>query len=367
MFRKITEWVKNLFTSKKHNVQTTAAANNEPTQTSTPKQVTTLSADDWNRIERALEQELPLPGQVLASKKGGYTVSILGTYAFMPKTLAHYLKGHTPDKMLGKQIMVYIRSVKDSHIVVSHIEFVKEAYSKLAIGDTYDAVVAKICDGHLLVYIPKNELYVNVSQVELSWSYDVTVGDYTTGQEVKVRIIKKDSIEKIQASIRQAGDGNPYEKRINDYKVGDVLSGKVINVVEFGAFVKISEGVVGLLHRSEVRWGEPVTDMRELFKYGDMMRVMVSRIDHEQGRIFLSLKRLNMEQIADTFKVGKMVSAYIADTTDESVTLEMPYGLTAQIKQLRFAKKGIVPIEGETISVKVLSYSAVSNNVRIAL
>lgn len=364
MFRQITEWVKNLFASKKHNVQTTAAANNEIQR---PKQTSALSADDWNRIERALEQQLPLTAQVLASKKGGYTVSILGTYAFMPKTLAHYLKGHTPNKLLGKQIMVYVRSVNDSHIIVSHIEFVKEAYSKLAIGDVYDAVVSKICDGHLFVFIPKNELYASVSQVELSWSYDLSVGDYYPGQEVKVRIIKTEGIDKIQASIRQTGDANPYEKRVNDYHEGDILSGKVINVVEFGAFVKLSEGVVGLLHRTEVRWGEPVLNMKELFKYGDMMKVMVNRVNYNQGRIFLSLKRLNMEQIADTFKVGNTISAYISNVTGKSVTLEMPYGLATQVKLLRFAKKGIVPIEGETIGVKVLSYSSKSNDVKIAL
>jgi len=368
MFKRLSEWAKRLFASNgKHEVQTTATETEEMESMPAPKQASLLAPNDWERIERAMEQDLPLSCQVLACKKGGYTVSVLGTYAFLPTTLAHYKKSHTPDKVLGRQLKVYVRSVKNSQIMVSHIEFVKEAYSKLAIGDVYNAVVAKILDGRLLVYIPDNELYATVSQPELSWSLEATTGDFYPGQMVKVRIVKMDGIEKIRASIRQAGEANPYEKCINDYHEGDVLTGMVINVVDYGAFVKITEGVVGLLHRSEVRWDVAAPSMKDIFKYGDVMKVMVCRVDREQGRIFLSLKRLNMEQIADTYKVGSVHTATITNVTDKLVSLELPYGMTTQIRILRFAKAGIKPTEGETIDVKVLSYSPESNTIKVAL
>ena len=107
--------------------------------------------------------------------------------------------------------------------------------------------------------------------------------------------------------------------------------------------------------------------MKDVFKYGDIVKVMVCRVDHEQGRIFLSLKRLNQELIEDTFKPGSVHTANIAIVTDRFVTLELPYGMNTQVRRLRFAKAGIQPIEGETIEVKVMSYSPESNDMRVAL
>ena len=368
MLAKITEWVRTLIASyKKHDVQTTATEAEENIAMPAPKRASLLAPSAWERIEEAMERNSPLICQVLACKKGGYTVSVLGAYAFLPNSLAHYQKSHTPDRILGKFLKVYVRSVKNTQITVSHIEFVREAFDKLVIGDVYDAVVAKINDGYLLVYMPANELYATVAQPELSWSLDASVGDYHPGQQIKVSIVKMNGIEKIRASIRQAGEANPYEKCINDYHEGDVLTGMIFNIVDFGAFVKITEGVAGLLHRSEVRWDEPNPNMKEIFKYGDIVKVMVCRVDHERGRIFLSLKRLNMEQVADTYKVGSVHRASITSVTDKYVTLEFPYDVKTLVRKLRFVKADITPTEGETIDVKVTSYSPGSNDIKVDL
>lgn len=368
MFKKLFKWAKSLFASmKKHEPQSTATEAEVESPLPAPRRVSSLAANDWERIEQAMEQSLPLTCQVLTCKKGGYTVSVLGTYAFLPTSLTHYKKSHTPDRVLGKLLKVYVRDVKNSKITVSHIEFVKEAYSRLAIGDVHDAVVAKILDGRLLVYMPENELYATVSQPELSWSMNATIGDFYPGQHVSVRIIKTDGMDKIRASIRQAGEANPYEKCINDYHEGDMMTGTIINVVDFGAFVKITEGVAGLLHRSEIRWDEPAPNMREIFKYGDIVKVMICRIDHEQGRIFFSIKRLNMKHIADIYKAGSIHKGRITSVTDGLVNIEFPYEVKAQTRVVRFAKAGINLTEGKTIDVRVLSYSPENNTIRFAL
>ena len=217
MKKRISEWARSLFAFCKKESQTTATVSSEQAEMPATLQASLLAPSDWERIERAMEQGLSLTCQALACKKGGYTVSVLGTYAFLPKSLAHYKKTHTPDRVLGRQFQVYVRSIKDTNILVSHVEFVKDAYDRLSVGDVFDAIVAKILDRSLLVYIPENELYATVSQVELSWSLEATTGDYYPGQPIKVRIIKKDAIENIHASIRQAGESNPYEKWINEY------------------------------------------------------------------------------------------------------------------------------------------------------
>lgn len=367
MFKKLFNWVKTPFASeKKHEEQTTATENEKQTE-SASKCTSSFAPNDWERIERAMEQDLPLTCQVLACKKGGYTVSVLDTYAFLPITLTHFNKSHTPERVLGKQLKVHVRSVKNTNIMVSHKEFIEEAYSKLAIGDVCNAIVAKILDGRLLIYMPDSELYATVSAAELSWSLEETIADFYPGQYVKVRIIKKQNIEKIRASIRQAEESNPYEKCINDYHEGDVLTGTIIGIADFGAFIKLTEGVSGLLHRSEVRWNEPAPNMKEIFKFNDKVKVVICRIDREQGRIFLSLKRLDTAHLADIYKQGSIHSARITRITDKFALLEFPYEVKTQVRMLRFAKAGIIPTEGETIDAKVLSYSSENNNMKVAL
>ncbi len=367
MFKKLFNWAKNPFASQKKRKEQTTATENETQTATTPKSASSLAPNDWERIERAMEQDLPLTCQVLACKKGGYTVSVLDTYAFLPTTLTHFNKSHTPDRVLGKQLKVHVRSVKNTHIMVSHKEFIEEAYSKLAIGDVCNAIVAKILDGRLLVYMPDSELYATVSATELSWSLEETIADFYPGQYVKVRIIKKQSIEKIRASIRQAEESNPYEKCINDYHEGDVLTGTIIGIADFGAFVKLTEGVSGLLHRSEVRRNEPTPNMKDIFKFGDKVKVVICRIDHKQGRIFLSLKRLDTAHLADIYKPGSIHTARISRVTDKYALLEFPYEVKVQVRMLRFAKAGIQPTEGEMIDIEVLSYSSEDNNMKIAL
>ncbi len=366
MFEQLSAWAKSLMPTKKSGRQTTAAADDDATPVATIN-TNKLAPDYWEYIERAMEQGLPVDCQVLVCKKGGYTVSINGHLAFMPKSLSHYMKGHTPDKMLGRQIKVHVITVEDKQVIVSRLDTLNKAYENLAVGSMHDAEVVKIQESRLIVYMPDNDLYARVPQVDLSWSLEAMPHDYHIGQKVKVRIIGKDGIDRIHTSIRQAEGTNPYENCVNDYHEGDVMTVEVINVLEYAAFVKIAEGVVAFLHRSEVHHGKPIADMKSLFRNGDTIKVEICRVDHDQRRIFVSMKSLNKDQAKDTLKAGSVHPAIITNVTDTFATLELPYGVTTPIRLIRFAKAGIVPVEDETIEVKVLSYSPESREVRIAL
>lgn len=143
--------------------------------------------------------------------------------------------------------------------------------------------------------------------------------------------------------------------------------GKIwLNQQQMAEFFATSKPNISL-HRSEVRWDEPAPNMKEIFKHGDVVKVIICRIDHEQGRIFFSIKRLNMKHIADIYKAGSVHKGRIASATDKLVKLEFPYEVKAQTRAIRFAKVGIKPTEGETIDVRVLSYSPEDNEVKFAL
>ena len=107
--------------------------------------------------------------------------------------------------------------------------------------------------------------------------------------------------------------------------------------------------------------------MKDIFKFGDRVKVVICRIDHEQGRLFLSIKRLDTTKLSDVYKAGSIHSARVMLVTDKFVTLELPYEVTAQVRMLRFAKAGVKPKEGEEVEVQVVTYTPESNNIKVAL
>ena len=367
MFKKITKWAKALFASTAAEYEAKQSTKEKKQEVQTPKRSNLLNSSDWDSIERAMEQDQSLTCQVLACKKGGYTVSVLGTYAFMPNALAHYSTHPHPQIILGKALQVKVNSINNGQIIVSHKDALQEKFSNLIIGEVCNAVVSKILQGRLLVYIPDNEMYATVAQMELSWSLEDTIANYRIGQNVQVRIIKANSIDKIRASIRQAIELNPYEKCINDYKVGDIVTGKVQNVLQYAAFIVIDTGIVGFLHQSEICWENSILDVQKALRYGDVVKAVVCRIDRELGRLYLSLKRLNVPDLNEYYKAGSTHIATITKVMDKEATLQFPYGVTSPVKLLRLAKADISPTVEKEIMVRIISFNQEGNELHFAL
>jgi small subunit ribosomal protein S1 len=204
----------------------------------------------------------------------------------------------------------------------------------LGVGDTVTATVSNIEPYGAFVDLGEDlEAFLHVSEV--SWDKNVKhPKDYiSVGEEINVEIIEIDTEKRrLRVSLKSL-QPKPMEAFAHKHRVGDVVTGTVTSVTDFGAFVKL-DGVEGLLHNQETSWDKTKT-AKDLFKNGDEVEVKIIKIDTDAGKISLSKKALE-ESPADAFakehKVGDIVTGTVKDKKDFGVFVALGEGVDALIR-----------------------------------
>ena len=173
---------------------------------------------------------------------------------------------------------------------------------------------------------PGVEGMVHVS--ELSWTKKVRnpAQVLNKDEEVSVRVLDLDSDKRrVSLSLKQTED-NPWESLAERFPVGSKVVGKVRNITEFGAFIEIEEGIDGLVHVSDFKWGERNADPNEFVKKGDELEVVVLAVDTENHKVSLGMKQLSQDpwiQFTKSFKEGQILNAPISRIADFGVFLQL--------------------------------------------
>jgi len=173
---------------------------------------------------------------------------------------------------------------------------------------------------------PGVEGMVHVS--ELSWTKKVRNPAQVLNKddEVSVRVLDLDSDKRrVSLSLKQTED-NPWESLAERFPVGSKVVGKVRNITEFGAFVEIEEGIDGLVHVSDFKWGERNADPNEFVKKGEELEVVVLAVDTENHKVSLGMKQLSQDpwiQFTKSFKEGQILTAPISRIADFGVFLKL--------------------------------------------
>ncbi len=204
----------------------------------------------------------------------------------------------------------------------------------LGIGDTVTATVSNIEPYGVFVDLGEDlEAFLHVSEV--SWDKNVKhPKDYlSVGEDINVEIIEIDKEKRrLRVSLKNL-QPKPMESFSRNHRVGDVMTGTVTSVTDFGAFVKL-DGVEGLLHNQESSWDKTKT-AKDLFKSGDEVEVKIIKIDTEAGKISLSKKALE-ESPADAFaknhKNGDIVTGTVKDKKDFGVFVALDENVDALIR-----------------------------------
>jgi len=173
---------------------------------------------------------------------------------------------------------------------------------------------------------PGVEGLVHVS--ELSWTKKIRnpAQVLKKGDEIQVIVLGTDvENRRVSLSLRQTED-NPWDTLAERFPVGSRVVGKVRNVTEFGAFVEIEEGIDGLVHVSDFRWGERNADPNESVKKGEEREVVVLAVDSENRKVSLGIKQLVSDpwlEYSNTHKEGEAVKAQVARVTDNGVVVQL--------------------------------------------
>ncbi len=289
----------------------------------------------WERILKAQKEGEVLEAYVIEPIKGGFAVEIEGVRAFLPFSHAYLERPADPNQIVGQNIKVEVISAsrKRNNVVVSRknalqkeIEARKRAlFESLAEGQVREGTVTRILDYGAFIDLGGVEGFLHVS--DLSWGKVKHPGDLLRpGDRVRVKVLSFDpQKEKIKLGIKQLTP-DPWQQVKEKYHEGDRVKGRVVSLTSFGAFVEVEPGVEGLIHISELSWTKRLRHPRELLSVGDQVEAVVLKVDPENRRLSLSLRRVEpnpWEVLVENMPPGTVIEAPIKTVTDFGIFVEV--------------------------------------------
>ncbi|MDA3786924.1 MAG: 30S ribosomal protein S1 [Desulfobacula sp.] len=255
-------------------------------------------------LDDASRSGTPVEGKVIGVIKGGFNVDIMGKRAFCPVSQMDVKYVENQEEYVGQTHHFLITRFEEGgrNIVVSRRDLLNEEikeklkayFEKVKQGDIVQGIVTRLMSyGAFVELIPGVEGMVHIS--EISWARIekpeevLQPGDMVNVKVLKIETSDKAENVKISLSMKQTSS-NPWDSMESSFNTGDQVSGKVVRLTSFGAFVEIVPGVDGLVHISEMSHTRRVLKPDDVVQVGDMVQVVIKSIDMDSKRISLSIK-----------------------------------------------------------------------------
>lgn len=292
----------------------------------------------WGVILALFEEGKPVEGVVTHKVKGGLSVDI-GIPAFLPGSQVDVQRVTDFDQFVGQTITAHIIKVnqKRGNVIISRRKFLNEQRSEvrkkildqLKPSDVIQGIVKNITSYGAFIDIGGVDGLLHIT--DMTWgriahpSEMLKIGDTIT---VQVLSFDKDH-EKISLGMKQL-EGNPWKDLPESIQVGSKVKGQVSSITDYGLFVKIAEGVEGLVHISEISWTDRIADLHKTYKVGDEIEVLVVSLDKENRRMSLSIKQMDKnpwDAIAEEFQPGQTIKGKISNITDFGIFIQLAPGI----------------------------------------
>lgn len=312
----------------------------------------------WDSIAEACERDEIISGTVVSKVKGGLAVDI-GVKAFLPGSQIDIRPVRNLDKYLGKRLnfKVIKFNKKRGNIVLSRKALLmkereklrEETLEQLAEGQVVQGVVKNITDYGAFIDLGGMDGLLHIT--DMSWGRIKHPSElFGVGDEVTVKVLKYDKDkQRVSLGLKQVQE-NPWDRVPEKYHVGDKVSGKVVSIKDYGAFVEIEDGVEGLIHVSEMSWTNRVKHPSKVLNPGDSVECQVLDIDTKNRRISLGLKQLEAnpwDLLEQKFPIGSTVEGSVKNVTDFGVFVDIGEGIDGliHISDLSWTKKVAHPSE----------------------
>ncbi len=297
----------------------------------------------WRKMEKVFETQEEMTGYITGKVKGGFIATVEGLPCFMPssqidvrplKKIDHLM--NTPVKVVATRIDKSRGNVCVSRRAVlekSKNAEITEALKNIKEGDIVDnAVVKATTDWGIFLDINGIDALLHVS--DLSHGRVKKPSDLVTiGQKLKVKITKIDSkTNRVSASIKALTE-NPYDKIESKYKIGEIYEGVVTKIMDYGCFVRIEDGIEGLIHNSELDWKNRNIKPSKVLSVSQKIKFKIVSIDKDTKRVSLSYKA-TLENPWDKIKEMKnqTIVLKINNITDKAIFGEIKdNGLTGML------------------------------------
>ena len=281
----------------------------------------------WDQLREFCDNAKPVKGKIIKRVKGGLVVDLDVIQAFLPGSQVDVQPVKNFDDFLNKEFDFQIVKVDElrKNLVVSRKAILQESLNekrqeimdKIKVDETISGIVKNITDFGAFIDLGGVDGLIHIT--DFSWgrinhpSEVVSIGDTV---DVKVIDYNKET-SRISLGIKQLV-ANPWKLISDKYNVGDVISGKIVSIMNYGIFVEIEKGVEGLVHISEISWNKNIENLSDHYKTGDILESKILSIDIEDQKISLGIKQLTEDpwkNVSSRFAINDKIKGSINNIT----------------------------------------------------
>jgi small subunit ribosomal protein S1 len=312
----------------------------------------------WQRIVDTTKEEDVVEGTVMRKIKGGLLVDI-GVPVFLPASQVDIRRPHNLDEFIGRKVRAEILKIDTErrNIVISRRKLVEHErsaakqnlMSNLTEGQVITGTVKNIADFGAFVDLGGIDGLLHIT--DMSWgriNHPSELLKIDDKVEVKVLNIDREK-EKIALGLKQT-ESSPWEEIEGKFPVGARIKGEVVNIMSYGAFIRLDDGIEGLVHISEMSWTRRVNHPSEIVTAGEEIDVVVLEIDKNKQEISLGMKQIEVnpwELVSEKYPNGTIVTGTIRNLANYGAFVEIEPGIDGllHISDMSWTKKVTHPNE----------------------
>ncbi len=339
---------------------------------------------NWEKIVENCEEGSIIPGRVRSKVKGGLIVSI-GVDSFLPASQIDVQPPKNLDQYVGQtyDFKVVKINLDRKNIVVSRRELIEEQriekrralLEEVKPGDKRRGQVKNITDYGAFVDLDGLDGLLHIT--DMSWGRIQHPSEMLKqGEEIEVVVIEIDrERERVSLGLKQLQD-NPWERIEEKYPIGSTVSGKVVNLVPYGAFIEIETGVEGLVHVTELSWTKRITKPGEVLRIGEEVQAVVLGIQKEDQKISLGTRQLDAnpwDMARHNYPIGARIRGKVRNLTTYGAFVELEEGIDGMVhvSDMSWTRKINHPSEalkkGDEVDALVLDVDADSQRISLGM
>jgi len=327
----------------------------------------------WDEIEKAFNEKTPVKARVIDRIKGGVTVDIMGARAFLPGSQVDLRPVRNLEALKGQEIEVRIIKLnkKRGNIVASRKQLLEEEQAEkrtktlehLEEESILTGSVKNLTDYGAFVDLGGIDGLLHIT--DMSWGRLTHPLDLVqVGDQIQVKVLKFDrDKQRVSLGFKQLTP-DPWLDASERYPIGAHVSGRVISVTDYGAFIELEQGIEGLVHVSEMTWSKRMKHPSKMVNVGDQVEAVVLNVNPTERRISLGLKQLESnpwETLHEKFPVGTVVEGKVRNLTEFGAFIEIEDGIDGlvHVSNLSWTKRVKHPSEvlkkGDKVKAIVLA------------
>jgi small subunit ribosomal protein S1 len=339
---------------------------------------------NWEAIMKSKKEGDPVTGKVTKKIKGGLLVDI-GVPVFLPASQVDIRRPGEISDWIGRHIDAVILKIDEErrNIVISRRKMIEQqreemkrkTLDSLEVGQIVKGTVKNIADFGAFIDLGGIDGLLHIT--DMSWgrvNHPSELLKIDQEIEVKVLAIDKEK-EKIALGLKQK-EASPWENIEQKYPVGSIHEAEVVNIMSYGAFCKLEEGVEGLVHISEMSWTKRINHPSEVVSANQKVKVKVLEINKDKQEISLGMKQVEenpWERVAEKYPPGSVVEGKVRNIANYGAFVEIEEGIDGllHVSDLSWTKKIGHPSEvlkkGETVRAVVLSVDQEKQRIALGL